>query len=163
MRGSSAPTVFTSSGYATAQYVPTTGLHRTLKDATCAPPKHTRAIQQRAFDAFRREYNEDRPHRALGGRAPAAVYEPSARRLSTKRPAIDYPFAEELRVADAQGRIRWRNRYVHVGPALRHKTVALEPEPTRWAVYFGTILLGYIDAKRPAKELIRPRRRWRRA
>jgi hypothetical protein len=35
--------------------------------------------QQRRFDAFRREYNEQRPHEALQQRAPAALYVASSR------------------------------------------------------------------------------------
>ena len=37
------------------------------------------ARQQRAFDRFRREYNELRPHEALGMQTPAAVYTRSPR------------------------------------------------------------------------------------
>jgi transposase InsO family protein len=54
-------------------------MHRTLKEATTSPPKANLRAQQRAFDEFRREYNEERPHDALGQQPPAAVYRPSAR------------------------------------------------------------------------------------
>jgi hypothetical protein len=54
-------------------------MHRTLKEATACPPAcHWRA-QQRRFDEFRREYNEQRPHQALGQTTPASHYEPSPR------------------------------------------------------------------------------------
>src|SRR6185503_8764588 len=33
-------------------------LHRTLKEETASPPAASRLAQQRAFDRFRREYNE---------------------------------------------------------------------------------------------------------
>ena len=35
------------------------------RQATASPPAATLAAQQRAFDDFRREYNEERPHEAL--------------------------------------------------------------------------------------------------
>ena len=43
-----------------------------------SPPATTLADQQRAFDAFRRVYNEERPHKTLGQRPPASRYDPVA-------------------------------------------------------------------------------------
>ena len=45
-------------------------LHRTLKAATTRPPAASCSRQQRRFTAFRREFNEERPHEKLGA-APA--------------------------------------------------------------------------------------------
>ena len=39
-------------------------MHRTLKAEACRPPQGTLGAQQRRFDAFRREYNQERPHEA---------------------------------------------------------------------------------------------------
>jgi putative transposase len=41
-------------------------MHRTLKAETARPAASNFAAQQRAFDAFKREYNHERPHEALG-------------------------------------------------------------------------------------------------
>src|SRR5229473_1257757 len=49
-------------------------MHRTLKQETADPPAANRRKQQRALDRFRQEYNEVRPHEALGMRTPAEVY-----------------------------------------------------------------------------------------
>jgi putative transposase len=40
-------------------------MHRTLKAETTRPPRANLNAQQRAFNEFRREYNEERPHEAL--------------------------------------------------------------------------------------------------
>ena len=48
-------------------------LHRTLKAETTLPPKPSHRSQQRAFDAFRHGYNDQRPHEALGQQPPARV------------------------------------------------------------------------------------------
>jgi len=40
--------------------------HLTLKQRTATPPEASLRRQQRTFDRFRKEYNEDRPHEALG-------------------------------------------------------------------------------------------------
>ena len=53
--------------------------HRTLKAETATPPQKTRRKQQRAFDTFRKSYNEERPHEALGQLPPASKYRPSTR------------------------------------------------------------------------------------
>ena len=41
-------------------------MHSTLKAETARPPRSSFRAQQRAFDAFRDEYNRVRPHEALG-------------------------------------------------------------------------------------------------
>src|SRR5204863_225719 len=41
-------------------------MHRTLKAETCRPPAANAADQQARFDDFRAEFNDERPHQALG-------------------------------------------------------------------------------------------------
>ena len=53
--------------------------HETLHAETMNPPAATVGAQQERFDRFRQEYNEDRPHEALGQIPPASVYTASAR------------------------------------------------------------------------------------
>lgn len=43
-------------------------MHKTLKAETARPPAGSLAAQQVRFNAFRREFNEERPHEALGKR-----------------------------------------------------------------------------------------------
>src|SRR6185503_20055837 len=56
-------------------------MHRTLKAETTRPPEANLAQQQRLFNRFRREYNEERPHEGIGLKTPASMYEPSTRLL----------------------------------------------------------------------------------
>ena len=49
-------------------------MHRTLKAQTTRPPANDAEEQQARFDAFRRHYNEERPHEALGQTPPAEHY-----------------------------------------------------------------------------------------
>src|SRR5438270_1425349 len=56
-------------------------MHRTLKAQTSHPTAANAAEQQIRFDVFRRHYNEERPHEALGQRPPAELYTPSPRAL----------------------------------------------------------------------------------
>jgi transposase InsO family protein len=48
-------------------------MHRTLQQETAMPPEPNPRAQQRAFDRFRGEYNELRPHEALAMQTPAQV------------------------------------------------------------------------------------------
>ena len=66
-------------------------MHRTLKRQAIKPVRQTCAAQQRDFDAFRREYNDERPHEALGQTTPASL------RLSewSGRTALDFDALDE--------------------------------------------------------------------
>ena len=52
-------------------------MHLTLKQETASPPRGTMRSQQRRFEEFLREYNEQRPHEALEQRTPAELYQRS--------------------------------------------------------------------------------------
>ena len=82
--------------------------HRTLKQKTARPPRATLSAQQRAFDLFRRQYNQERPHEALGQRPPASAFALSPRR--SPRPMlrfqIDAPWHQAARI-DRNGFIPW--------------------------------------------------------
>ena len=47
-------------------------MHRALKRRAIRPARATMAAQQRAFNAFRAEYNAERPHESLGMETPAS-------------------------------------------------------------------------------------------
>ena len=118
--------------------------HRTLKAETAKPPRATLRAQQRAFDFFRKEYNEDRPHEALDQKPPATVYVCSPRRYPRplERFEID-PWNPLLRV-DKNGFIRWEKRQVFVSTALAHEDIELryDGEEEKWSVVFGPLLIG---------------------
>ena len=56
-------------------------MHRTLQEQTARPPAANGATQRASFDAFRKHYNEERPHEALGQRPPGGFYVPSPRSM----------------------------------------------------------------------------------
>ena len=66
-------------------------MHSTLKSETAKPPRASFRAQQRAFDRFREEYNEIRPHEALGQEVPASRYQPSHRPYPRQLPQLEYP------------------------------------------------------------------------
>jgi transposase InsO family protein len=122
-------------------------MHRTLKAETARPPAATPAAQQARFDRWRREFNHERPHEALGFRCPAERYVPSGRRYTTHPPAPVYPPHFAVRCVKRQGVIKWGNRRCYIGEALRGRVVGLvEVGDAEYDVYFGDLLLGRLDA-----------------
>ena len=100
--------------------------HKTLKEQAADPPKSTLRAQQLAFTKFQHEYNEQRPHEALGMRTPAEVYRPSRRPYPRKLPELEYPDGASIRQVRSNGGIKWHGRNVFVGQALIGERVAVE-------------------------------------
>jgi putative transposase len=121
-------------------------MHRTLKEATACPPAcHWRA-QQRRFDEFRREYNEQRPHQALGQTTPASHYEPSPREYPRRVAEVHYPETWQVRRVWPGGQMRWHNQSVFVAHALQGEFVGIEPVDERhWRIWFSFYELGVLD------------------
>lgn len=65
--------------------------HLTLQQETARPPSPNMRAQQLRFDAFQREYNEQRPHEALQQRPPAAMYASSRRVFPNRIDEPEYP------------------------------------------------------------------------
>ncbi len=123
-------------------------MHRTLKAEATKPPRHSMRSQQRRFDGFVREYNEDRPHEALDGEVPNDRYEPSRREFPDRLPEVEYPGHFERRKVSKRGAIRWRVKQLYVSLPLRRQTVGLEEVADGvWSVYFGPTFLGRLDER----------------
>jgi len=125
-------------------------MHRTLKEATAQPPARHLAAQQELFDQFRQEYNEERPHEALGQQTPASVYGPSAREYPERLPEQrGYPEDWQKRRVRHNGEIKWAGGRLYLSEALVSQEIGLEPiSEARWAVHFETLLLGTIDDRK---------------
>jgi putative transposase len=133
-------------------------MHLTLEQDVAVSPRRTMRAQQRAFDDFRRIFNDERPHEALGQRPPSSVYSPAPRAFPSRLPDIEYPATVERRSVRPDGRIKWRGTMTYVGEALAGHIVAIEEvEPATSEVRFGTVLLGTIKDDLPHLGLIRPR------
>lgn len=124
-------------------------LHRTLEEDTARPPAFSVEAQQQRFDEFQRIYNEERPHDALDGDTPADRYRRSSREFPEKLPELEYPAGMQLRRADQDGKIRWKQARCRVGSALAGEVVGLEEiDDGVSRVWFGPVLLGLLDEKR---------------
>ena len=136
-------------------------MHRTLKQATCSPPRRSLGWQQRAFDKFRAHYNEVRPHQALGLETPDRLYKPSRRRYPESLPPLYYPMAE-VHAVRPDGTIAFRQRRQFISTSLAGEHVGLYVLDERYVeVRYGDNVLGLIDTRNdninPRAGLIRPR------
>jgi len=125
-------------------------MHRTLKESVASPPRSTPGTQQKAMDRFRHEYNEERPHEALGQRPPGTVYEPSAREYPERLPdQRGYPKDWEKRMVREAGQMKWNGHNVRLSEALWGQQIGLKPiEDGIWAVYFEDLHLGTFDERK---------------
>lgn len=120
-------------------------MHQVLQQQTARPAAGSGPAQQRRFERWRRRYNQDRPHQALGMQLPAALYRPSPRRPVTL--IWRYPAHWILKTTDLRGRIRWAGRARLIGQAFGRQLIALRPErPGVVSVHFGPHLLGELHA-----------------
>lgn len=137
-------------------------MHRTLKAETSDPPAANAAEQQARFDDFRRRFNEDRPHEALGQIPPAEVYKSSERKMPNKLEDPWYDANHEVRRVRPDGAIKWRGEYVFVGEPLGDECVGLsELETGDHVVRFTTRDLGLIDRAGRFRRFAPPRTRLR--
>jgi putative transposase len=118
-------------------------MHRTLKAATTRPPAGDHRGQQRCFNAFRTEFNAERPHESLGMQPPATLYQPSPRPYRGPVEPLAYPGHFELRKVSRNGGIRWQKAWVNVSHVLAEETVGFEAVADGlWDVYYRTVKLG---------------------
>jgi transposase InsO family protein len=124
-------------------------MHRTLKAETAAPPAATMRGQQRRFNRFRAEFNDERPHEAIGQRPPASLYEPSSRRYQGDREEGDpYPGHWERRRVRSDGTMKWGGELRFIAEPLAGRVVGLvETEEDVWELHYQRTLVGLIDGR----------------
>lgn len=126
-------------------------MHLTLKLETAAPPSTSRKAQQRAFDRFRLEYNEQRPHEALGQRFPAEFYKRSTRVLPEPYWGRDFDYPNDYECARVRksGHLPWNHRSAFVSSVLKHQLLGLRWQDNgSWRVYFRNLPIGTLSANR---------------
>ena len=124
-------------------------MHRTLKEETASPPAANWRAQQRAFDHFRREYNEQRPHEALGQQTPGSAYTPSLRSYPACVPEPEYGSALQVRRVRLRGEFTWKHQDVFLSETLIGETIGLLPIDDRvYTVYFAAFPIACFDSHR---------------
>jgi transposase InsO family protein len=102
-------------------------MHRTLKEHTACPPARDVHLQQKRFNEFIREYNQQRPHEAIGMQTPEAVYRRSWRKLPSRIPAVEYCKDMAVRKVETHGDIWYQTKRLFVTESLAGEYIGLEP------------------------------------
>ena len=98
-------------------------MHLTLKIETTRPPGINSLQQQARFDAFRQEFNTERPHEALAMKCPAEIYSTSNRPYDGL-PDIAYPFHDRDVLVTACGRICMHRKKINISTVLAGQRAA---------------------------------------
>ena len=133
--------------------------HLTLKEAM-EPTAPDLATQADRFEAFRSDYNTQRPHQALGQTPPARHYEPSPRPMPERLDEPDYPKQADIRRVRSNGEIKWNGATLFVSSALIGELVAIEETPAGdLLMRFYNTPIGVIDTRQKRlRRLIVPAR-----
>lgn len=131
--------------------------HLTLKEAM-TPPGKSQAEQQDRFDRFRKDYNEERPHEALGQRPPADLYRPSPRPMPDRIPEPVYSGQAQIRRVRSNGEIKWKGDLIYISSALINDLVGLtETEEGSFEVRFYNETIGCIVRGKQKLSPLKPR------
>jgi transposase InsO family protein len=122
-------------------------MHRTLKQETTKPPAANPRYQQKVFDRFRDEYNQERPHEALGQKTPGSFYSASPRRCPARMPEPEYDSSLTVRSIYPHGQFFWKGNNVFLSKVLAGEKIGLEQLDDRyWCILFSTFPIAYFDS-----------------
>jgi hypothetical protein len=122
-------------------------MHRTLAEDSTRPPANNVMAQQLAFDRFRADYNNLRPHEALGQSTPLAHYSNSPRAMPDKPKSPEYPDGMKVLKVDSSGNIKPINQV----PITLTKLISGEPvglletDESGYQIFYGNVLLATIS------------------
>jgi hypothetical protein len=124
-------------------------MHRTLKQETTRPVAHTLEAQQKRFDSFRPDFNQERPHEALEMRSPADVYSRSDRAYPRQLDSVSYPLHDVTCRVVTNGIIKALRiipKWIFLSRAFAGHNVGLRELPDgRWLVTFAKMDLGHLS------------------
>ncbi len=120
-------------------------MHRTLKEWIERLLQYDSKNQQKSFDAFRQEFNDVRPHQALGQKPPASAFQ-SYRPFPTRPSKIEYDTTMTVRAVRSNGQIKWDGEMIFASEVLAGENIGLlKVDETLWAIHYGAVRIGYLD------------------
>lgn len=120
-------------------------MHLTLKNEATRPAGANFLQQQARFDRFVHDYNQERPHQALGMRYPAELYQPSRRPYQGLQ-ELQYPLHDRTLTVTDCGRLCIAGRKVNLSHVFAGQRVGIrEVSEQIWLVSFMHYDLGFFD------------------
>ena len=124
-------------------------MHKTLKGEAIRPPRSTLGTQQRAFNAFRHLYNDERPHEAAA-RPDAGVAATAPRRARTPAPCrpSSIPGTSSSNASPTPAPSASRSGCSSSPTRSKQHPVGLEEVADGiWSIHFCRVLLGRVDER----------------
>ncbi len=123
-------------------------MHKTMKAEATHPPRANVQSQQREFNRFQNEFNNERPHDSLDGQTPASCYEASNRSYDGTIPPYEYPAHYIIKRVTNAGTIRFKHRLLFIANALKQNLIGLEETGDGvWSIYLCNVLLARLDER----------------
>lgn len=124
-------------------------MHRDLKASCASPSNYDLKAQQRKLNSFVREYNEVRPHEALGMETPAKVHQHSNIVFPERIQLWQYPSHMKVLKVTKNGSVRWGAYWwVYVSASLMDRYIGVEEIGNGiWKVFYRNVFLGYFNEK----------------
>jgi putative transposase len=120
-------------------------MHLTLKKEATKPAAKNLIQQQGKFDDFIEEYNQERPHQAIGMKYPAELYVSSSRPYAGLSD-LQYPFHDRTITVTCCGRICIGRRKINLSTVFAGQNVGIkEVSDQVWLVSFMQYDLGFFD------------------
>lgn len=135
-------------------------MHRTLKQETARKPATNLRGQQRLFDEFVRDFNEERPHEALHQHPPASIYVPSLRPYPNRLAPVEYSQDHQVRLVRSNGEIKFLGSLIYLSEVLIHEPVGLlQIDEQRWRLDYSFLPLAVLNASTMKIEPLPPSRK----
>jgi transposase InsO family protein len=124
-------------------------MHRTLKEEAIYPVSRNMKEQQKRFDLFLIDYNNNRPHEALGQNTPGNYYQRSIRPYVEKPVMPDYDLDYAVRHVRHSGEIKFKGGIYYLTQLLTGQPVGLKQVADgQWTVYYSFQQIGTLDLRK---------------
>jgi transposase InsO family protein len=121
-------------------------MHRDMKTELEGQIDGTLNEHQSVFDQWRKDFNEVRPHEALGMKVPADIYVKSGMKYQSENVELRYGRGCKVRMVNDRGFLNLKQKRIFIGNPFAGYHVGVKEyvdKPTE--VLFGNILLGTIN------------------
>ena len=124
-------------------------MHRTLKSDALDPVARNLKEQQKAFDIYRQDFNDDRPHESLNDQMPNDYYKKSHRLYVQHPHSPEYGHDYIIRQVRQSGDIKFQGQMFYLTESLAGLPVGLkEIADGLWQIQFSFYVLGSVDLRK---------------
>jgi hypothetical protein len=124
-------------------------MHRTLKNDILDEVGKNLKEQQKQFDIFRHDFNNDRPHESLDDQTPSDYYKKSNRPYVQRPHPPEYGYDYTVRQVRQNGEIKFMGQMFFISELLDGQPVGLkEIADGLWQLQYSFYVLGSVDLRK---------------